>query len=144
MDLPTLVIAAFIILEFSNVITLYFKPSFKMANSVGVFTAWENSKKDPEMHNFVKYLVNWVAGTKVIFLLLLIVIIFTADQTTINLTLVALILSIMTFFWKLFPLIRKMDHDSQIEPRNYSTYLFLMILSMIIIFLITLILSLPL
>jgi uncharacterized Tic20 family protein len=141
MNLPNIVISAFIILEFSNVITLYFKPEFKFANGIGVFTAWEKSKKDPEIHNFAKYMVNWVAGTKLIFLLLLVVILLTTDQTTINLTLLALFLSVLAFFWRLFPLIRKMDEESQINPKNYSTYLFLMILIMVIIFLISFFLS---
>ncbi|MHA2032192.1 MAG: hypothetical protein ACW99Q_22705 [Candidatus Kariarchaeaceae archaeon] len=137
MNLPSIVIGAFIILEFSNVIALYFKPEFKFANGIGVFTAWEKSKNDPEIHNFARYMVNWVAGTKLIFLLLLVVILFTTDQTTINLTLIALFLSVLTFFWRLFPLIRKMDQESQINPKNYSTYLFLMILIMVIVFLIS-------
>ena len=141
MNLPVIVISAFIILEFSNVLVLYFKPDFKMANSVGVFKAWEKSKSDPEIYEFAKYMVNWVAGTKLIFLFLLVVIITTTDQSTINLTLLALILSILTFFWRLYPLIRNMDKNSQIDPKNYSTYLFLMILFMIIVFLITYFLS---
>jgi len=45
----------------------------RMFNSIGVFNAWEKSKADPEMHNFVKYLTNWVAGTKLIFIALLLV-----------------------------------------------------------------------
>ena len=144
MNLPNIVISAFILLEFANVIVLYFKPEFKFANGIGVFTAWEKSKSDSEAHDFAKYMVNWVAGTKLIFLLLLVVILFTADQTTINLTLIALFLSTLTFFWRLYPLIRKMDKNSQIEPKNYSTYLFLMILVMVIVFLISSVVSSPL
>ena len=144
MNLPNIVISAFILLEFVNVIVLYFKPEFKFANGIGVFTAWEKSKNDTEVHDFAKYMVNWVAGTKLIFLLLLIVILFTTDQTTISLTLLALFLSTLTFFWRLYPLIRKMDKNSQIEPKNYSTYLFLMILVMVIVFLISSVVSSPL
>ena len=75
MSLLVIVMAAFMVLEFSNVLALYFRKDSTKANSVGVFKAWEKSKSDSEMHDFVKYLVNWVAGTKVIFLLLLTVII---------------------------------------------------------------------
>jgi hypothetical protein len=68
------VILVFILVEASNVLALYFAPGSKYANSVGVFTAWEKSKQYPEIHDFVKYLVYWVAGTKLIFLLLLAII----------------------------------------------------------------------
>jgi Mn2+/Fe2+ NRAMP family transporter len=105
-----------------------------LANSVGVFNAWEESKADPEIHNFVKYLVNWVAGTKLIFILLLAAILITADEQILLLTGIALILSIAVFFWRLFPMMRRMDRDDQISPKNYSSVLGWMILGMIIAF----------
>ena len=121
-------------MEAANVAALYFFPGSKYANSVGVFKAWEKSKADPEVHNFVKYLVNWVAGTKLIFVLLLIVILFTAEDQTLVFISIALILSIASFFWRLFPLIRRMDRDEQIDPKNYSTVLGWMILAFILVF----------
>ena len=130
----TVVAIGFLILEATNVVALYFSPDSKLANSVGVFRAWEKSKQDPEIHNFVKYLVNWVAGTKLIFILLLIVIVCTADQQTLLITGVALVISISSFFWRLFPLIRKMDRDSQIEPKNYSAVWGWMILAVVRVF----------
>ena len=132
MNILTIVIIGFIVLEASNVVALYFFPDSKMANSVGVFKAWEKSKQDTEMHAFVKYLVNWVAGTKLIFLLLLVVILLTADEQTLILTGTALVLSIAVFLWRLFPLIRKMDREDQIDPKNYSSVLGWMILVMIL------------
>jgi hypothetical protein len=131
-----IVIIVFLILELFNVLALYFKKDSKMFNSVGVFNAWERSKSDPEMHNFVKYLTNWVAGTKLIFIALLIVILITVEQFTKILTGIVLICSIATFFWGLYPIIRKMDKASQISPKNYSKILFVMILGMIIGFLV--------
>ena len=128
-----IVIAGFLVLETTNVVALYFFPDSKLANSIGVFNAWEKSKGDPEIHNFVKYMVNWVAGTKLIFILLLVVILFTADEQTLLLTGIALVLSIAVFFWRLFPLVRKMDRDDQLDPKNYSAVLGWMILGMIII-----------
>lgn len=115
-------------------ITLYFFPGSKYANGVGVFKAWEKSKGDPEIHNFVKYLVNWVAGTKLIFIFLLIVILYTADEQSLVLTSVALVISIASFFWRLFPMIRRMDRDYQIDPKNYSAVLGWMILVFILVF----------
>ena len=70
MNILRVVIIVFLVLEAANVVTLYFFPEAKYANGVGVFKAWEKSKRDPEIHNFVRYLVNWVAGTKLIFILL--------------------------------------------------------------------------
>ena len=89
MNLPQIVIGFFIIIELTNVLALYFNPETKKGNGIGVFNAWEKSKLDPEMHNFVKYLVNWVAGSKLIFISLLIVILLTANLTTLQLTLIA-------------------------------------------------------
>ena len=133
MTLMMIVIAGFLVLETTNVVALYFFPDSKFANSIGVFNAWEKSKDDPEIHNFVKYMVNWVAGTKLIFILLLVVILLTADEQTLLLTGIALVLSIAVFFWRLFPLVRKMDRDEQLDPKNYSAVLGWMILGMIII-----------
>lgn len=134
MTLLMIVIAGFLLMEVANVVALYFFPDSKLANSVGVFNAWEKSKADPEIHNFVKYLVNWVAGTKLIFILLLAAILITADEQILLLTGIALILSIAVFFWRLFPMMRRMDRDDQISPKNYSSVLGWMILGMIIAF----------
>ena len=127
-------IFAFILLESSNVIALYFAPGSRYANAVGVFTAWEKSKQYPEIHDFVKYLVYWVGGTKLIFLLLLAVIIISADINTQQMSLIALSIATLSFFWRLFPLIRKMDRNGQVEPKNYSIVLGIMIFVFIIVF----------
>jgi hypothetical protein len=136
MTIIEIVISGFILLELSNVVMLYFAPGSKNANAVGVFSAWEKSKQDPEIHEFVKYLVYWVAGTKLIFLLLLSVIIIFADAETQRISVMALIIAILSFYWRLFPLIRKMDQKGQIEPRNYSVVLGIMIFVFVVIFLI--------
>ena len=132
----TIIIIAFLALEATNVLALYFFPDSKLANSVGIFKAWEKSKGDPEIHDFVKYLVNWVAGTKLIFLLLLIVILATAQAQTLLFTGGAMVIAISSFFWRLFPLVRKMDRDGQIEPKNYSAMLGWMILVFVGVFLV--------
>jgi len=141
MSLIKLTILGFIILETSNVIALSFFPNSKLANSVGIFRAWEQSKADPEVHIFVRYLVNWVASTKLIFILLLIVILLTVDAGALPYIGAALVLSIASFFWRLFPLIRKMDHDGQIDPKKYSAVLGWMIAAFILIFLAATLLS---
>ena len=141
MNFLRIVTIGFLILEASNVITLYFFPGSKYANGVGIFNAWEKSKSDPEIHNFVKYLVNWVAGTKLIFIFLLIVILYVADDQTLTYTAAALIISIASFLWRLFPLIRKMDREGQISPQKYSTVLGWMIAVFILVFLVAFIIS---
>ncbi len=127
-------IIAFIILETGNIIMMYFLPDSKMGNGVGVFKAWEKSKTDPEIHNFAKYMVNWVAGTKVIFILLLIVFLVWGDDKTLPFVGAAMTLSIATFFFRLFPIIKDMDQNGQIDPKGYSKTLRWIILGMVIVF----------
>jgi len=135
MNLLTKITIGFLVMEAANVATLYFAPGSKYANGVGIFKAWEKSKSDPEVHDFVKYLVNWVAGTKLIFIMLLVVILIAADERTLVYAAWALVISIASFFWRLFPLIRKMDGEGQIDPKNYSAGLGWMIAGFIMIFL---------
>jgi hypothetical protein len=141
MNIIKIFIIGFLIIESANVIALYFFPASKYANAVGIFTAWEKSKSDPEIHNFVKYLVNWVAGAKLIFIMVLLVIIFTANDQALTLTGIALVISIASFFWRLFPLVHKMDTDGQITPQKYSVVLGWMIFAFILIFLVGVVLS---
>lgn len=134
MTLAKIVILAFMVLEFSNVIAMYFFPGSNYANSVGVFSAWEESKQYPAVHQFIRYLVNWVAGVKIMFLLLLAVILIFADLNTQRMSLLALALATLTFFWRLFPIIRKMDKDGQINPKHYSILLGIMISVFVLVF----------
>ncbi len=127
MGILSIAIVVFVLLEITNVVTLYFFPGSRIANGLGVFNAWEKSKSDPEIHQLVRYLVNWVAGTKLIFIALLIVILFTADNSTKIYTTITLIISILSFFWRLFPAIRNMDRNNQITPVGYSKTLGIMI-----------------
>ncbi|MBT3711845.1 MAG: hypothetical protein HOG15_00660 [Anaerolineae bacterium] len=139
MTLIKIIILIFISLELANVTALYFAPGSKMANAIGIFTAWEKSKQYPEIHDFVKYLVNWVAGAKLIFLLLLAVIVIYADLETQRMSLIALAIATASFYWRLFPLIKKMDKKGEINPKNYSIVLGIMIFVFIAVFLIAVI-----
>jgi hypothetical protein len=128
------VIIAFIAFEFVNILALYFQPDFKYANAVGVFNAWKKSKDDPPMHDFVNYLVKWVAGAKIIFIFLLAAILIWGSELMQIVAVGSMIPSTLTFYWKLYPLIRKMDKNGQITPKNYSIVLAIMILSFILAF----------
>ena len=107
----------------------------KRGNGMGVFNAWEKSKKDNEIHELMRYLVFWVAGTKLIFIALIIVIIIFGDWRTQLFATVALVLSILSFYWKLFPIIKKMDAKDQIDPKGYSKTLGIMIGAFVLVFL---------
>jgi hypothetical protein len=127
MDILTVAIIAFVVLETLNILILYARPGSRLGNGLGVFNAYEKSKADPETHELVRYLINWVAGTKLIFVALLLVILVTGSQTTKTWAVVALILSILSFFWRLFPAIVRLDRADQITPKGYSRTLGFMI-----------------
>jgi hypothetical protein len=128
MNILSIAIIVFLVLETSNVIMLYFTPGTRRGNGLGVFNAYEKSKKDPEVHALVKYLISWVAGTKIIFIALLIVILITGDNTTKLFSVGALILTILSYFWRLHPAIKAMDHQGLITPKGYSKTLGIMII----------------
>ena len=134
MDILTIAIIIFAVLETSNVIMLYFTPGTKRGNGAGVFNAYEKSKSDPQTHALIKYLINWVAGTKLIFIALLVVILFTGSELTKLCSVGALILSISSYFWRLHPLIKKMDADGNISPKGYSKTLGITILCFLLAF----------
>jgi len=139
-NILTIVITMFVVLESLNILMLYFTPGTRKGNGMGVFDAYEKSRENPEVFALVKYLINWVAGTKLIFIALLIVILITGSSTTKLFSVIALILSIFSFFWRLYPTIKKMDGDGQITPAGYSKTLAIMIASFIGVFAIALIL----
>jgi hypothetical protein len=123
----SIAIAVFAVIETLNILTLYFAPGTRIGNGVGVFDAYEKSRSDPEVHSFVGYLVDWVAGTKLIFVALLAVILATGSETTRLLAVAVLIPSVLTYFWRLGPSIRKMDRAGWITPTGYSKTLTIMI-----------------
>jgi hypothetical protein len=86
------------------------------------------------VNQLVDYLVNWVAGTKLIFIVLLIGIIITGSPETKVFSGIALIFSIATFFSRLFPIIRKMEREGELTVNGYSRTLALMIGSFIAVF----------
>lgn len=142
MNILTIVMAIFIFLELSNVIILYFKPDSRRGNGIAAFNAWEKSKEDEEVHSLIRYLVNWVAGTKLIFIGLLIIIIYTGSWTTQLLAVVVLIISIPTYFWRLHPIIKQMDSKNQISPKGYSKTLGAMIGIFVFVFIVALLIAL--
>jgi len=136
MSLVIIAIALFMMLELGNIFMLYFKKDATRANGIGVFKAWEKSKADPQVNDFVKYLINWVAGTKIFFISMLAVIVFFGSPDLHPWVLLAMIFSIATFYVGLFPLARKMDSEDMLIPKGYSKTLAGMITIFILVFLI--------
>lgn len=120
-------IVAFVILEFGNVMILYFAPDSRLGNGVAVFDPWFAAKEDKAMRLFARYLVNWVAGTKLIFIVLLLAILATAGDATKIAAVFAMVASIATYYVGLHPIIRKLDDMGQVTPAGYSKTLFMMI-----------------
>lgn len=135
-------IIGFVILETLNILMLYFVPNTKKGNGVGVFKAYEQSKEHEEFYDLIRYLINWVAGTKLIFIALLIVIVIVGNETTRILSAAVMIPTIATFYWRLYPIMKAIDHRGMIEPKGYSKTLGIMIAGFIGVFVIALVIGL--
>ncbi len=133
MSLLSIAILIFIVIESANVAILYFWPGSQIGNGVGVFNAFHNSESE-EQRLFTSYLVNWVAGVKLIFIFLLAVILVIGTEQVKLWTVVAMILSIATYFWRLHPTIKKLDAMGCITPKGYSKALGWMITVFMLIF----------
>lgn len=127
MTVIIVVLAAFALLETLNIVLLYGMPGSKMGNAVGVFRAYRKAQQDPEVAALVSYLVKWVAGTKLIFVALIVVIIASAGPQTQLSAAIALVVTIASFYLGLYPILRRMDMRNELEPRGYSRKLGLMI-----------------
>ncbi len=127
-------IVVFIILEISNVAILYFAPDSKLGNGVAIFNGWHTAKKDEESRLFAKYMANWVAGSKLVFIALLIVVLIAGNEMIKVHTMIAMILSISTYFFRLHPIIKKLDSMGEVSPKGYSKKLFFMILGFVSMF----------
>ncbi len=139
MELIDIAIVIFVIMELLNVIILYFFPDSNKGNGVAVFKAWKEAKNDEGTYLFAKYMANWVAGIKLIFIVLLLVILFTGSDTTKILGTTVMILSIATFFFRLNPIMHKLDEMGEIIPKGYSKKLQNMIIGFIAMFSIALV-----
>lgn len=127
-------IIIFCIMELGNVLILYFKPDSKLGNGVAVFDAWKDVKEDKNLDLFAHYMAYWVAGVKLIFIFLLLVVLLTGNETTKIWAVVAMIISIATYFWKLHPIIKQLDSLNKISPKGYSKTLGLMISGFLLMF----------
>ena len=127
-------IITFVVLESANVLILYFAPNSRLGNGVAVFNGWFKSKEDEASELFARYMANWVAGTKLIFIALLLVILFTAGEITKLFAVFAMILSVGTYYFRLNAIIKKLDAMGEVTPKGYSKILFMMITGFMLIF----------
>jgi hypothetical protein len=141
MTILPIVIGIFAFIELLNILMLYTNPESKHGNSLGFFSAYEQSKENMEVHALVTYLVYWVAGSKLIFIGLLLIIILTGNWLTQALSVIVLLLTTSTFFWKMYPIIRKMDKNNQLTVSGYSKKLVFMIISFLIMFFVALLIE---
>lgn len=134
MSILDIAILIFIIMETVNVSILYFAPNSRLGNGVAVFDGWEKSKENENIHLFIRYMTNWVAGTKLIFIVLLLVILLFGGDDMKPWAVGVMILSIATYFWRLHPIIKELDNRGEITPKGYSVALFFMIAGFIVLF----------
>ena len=139
MDILSIAIIIFCIMELGNVLILYFMPDSRLGNGVAVFDSWNDVKEDKALNLFSHYIAYWVAGVKLIFIFLLIVVLLTGTEITRVWAVVAMILSIATYFWCLHPIIKELDKMGKITPKGYSKTLGLMITEFLIMFSLSLI-----
>ena len=117
----------FVIVEFLNVLELYFMQDNAVFNGLSIFSAWEESKKYPEIHNFIRYLVNWLAGVKLIVIMILAALVSFAPDQTLVIVSIALVTAIASFYWRLYPMLKDMKTKGQILPLERPKQLALML-----------------
>lgn len=117
----------FVLIETLSMLELYFLQDKPMFNGVGIFSGWERSKADPEVHMLVRYLVNWLAGVKMIVIGLVLVLVFMVPENTKLLGAIALLITVSSFYWRLKPMLRTADMAGQVTPQGHSRRLSMMV-----------------
>lgn len=118
-----IVIILFVLIESANVCVLYFKPSTWLGNGVGVFNGFHRAQENAENKQFTKYLINWIANAKAIFIALLLIVLFTGSEEIKLYSCFAMVASIALYFVSLHPIIKKLDAQGEITPKGYSKIL---------------------
>jgi len=135
-------IIIFVLLEFSNIVILYFKPGCKYGNGMDHFSGWDDSKKDEGSYLFSTYLVRWIANCKAIFIFLLILIMIYGSDLIKVWGVIITVFTIGLYYLTLYPVIRKLDKIGKIKPKGYSKTLTITISGFIAMFSLAIILHL--
>jgi bacteriorhodopsin len=112
----------------------------KEGNGIGVFKAIQNVDEKDTMFSLIKYLTNWVANAKLIFVALAITIVIFGNETTQFHAVLALMFSTFMFYITLYPILKKLDDENLLVIKGYSKTLAYTILSFILMFIIAIIL----
>ncbi len=116
-------IFVFVVLESANVVILYFFPEFAYGNSMRVFQAWSHCQEDERTRLFAKYMANWVAGTKLIFIALLVGVLAVGGSEMKAVSVGLMIPAIGSYYFMLRPLIEQMDRRNELNPTGYAKQL---------------------
>lgn len=131
MNILDISLLGFCTLEILNIIILFFKPDFKYGNSLAVFKSFMDNKNNENLNLFHKYLTNWVASCKVIFIVLIAVIVFYTNDKVKIITLIAVIFSISLYYFSLFPILKKLANKNELNDPKYPNKLTKLITLMI-------------
>ena len=131
----------FVIIETLNMLELYFMQDNCVSNDICLFSGWEKSKADQEVHGLIRYLLNWLAGMKMIVIGLVLVLIFTAPELTLILAAISMVITIGSFYWRMYPIICKADADGQIKPKGRSRMLGMMVAGLQLSFIVTILIE---
>jgi hypothetical protein len=142
MNILQIAILVFVVIESLNVLTLYFNAGSRIGNGLGVFNAFKVAEKDEVVGPFVRYLIDWVAGAKLIFVMVGIAVLFSSEELVHMLVVIAFIISILSFYYRLFPMIKRLDKEGQITPKGYSKTLNYMIIGFLAMFIVALVIHL--
>ncbi len=134
MNLLDIAIIIFVVFESLNVLILLFAPDSKHGNGVAVFNAWFKAKEHPSSELFARYMASWVAGSKLIFIALLIAVLLVGDEHMKLASAVVVTLSIATYYFRLHPIIKRLDSMGEITPKGYSKILGVMIGGFLLMF----------
>lgn len=136
MTFLTIAMSAFLLLEISNVFVLFFAPDSPQVHGMGMFPVWEKIKKDVNMYNLVRYFTFWVAGSKLILIVLLVIVLVMGTPMMKVIAGYVTGLSMLPFYWGLFPTMKKIDENDQVEPKGFAMRLGFTITMFILMFLI--------
>jgi len=106
----------------------------KEGNGVGIFKVMHELDEEDRTYFLVKYLINWVANVKLIFVALAITIVIFGTEIVQFHAVLALIFSTFMFYVTLYPILKKLDDENLLITKGYSRTLAFTILSFILMF----------
>lgn len=75
---------------------------------------------NPDIYLLMRYLTIWVAGSNLILVALLMVVLGWGNQQLITIAGLAMAISMLPFYFGLFPAMKKIDQNDQVVPKGFS------------------------